>query len=451
MKQFAKIIPVAVCASVVMWSCGKDDEKNPTPVDPDAEYVLPSGEAITSVLFEEKNHVKLSSGNTYTLKGGVQLKEGQKITIEAGVTVKSDPVEPTTAYLLIGPGAQINAVGTADKPIVFTSGKSTPKFQDWGGIILCGRAPVNTPGGTAPSEMGVNVTYGGTNAADNSGTLKYVRVEYTGAKQSDTKEHNGFTFEGVGNGTILEYLSSYEGGDDGFEWFGGTVNAKYLVCVGAKDDLYDWTFGWTGKAQFVVGIQGDDVGDRGIEADDNEDNHGATPYSNPTIVNLVLVGSTVAKTGDDPTNPGTNATRMIEFRRGTKANIVNFVGYGFTNGVRVSDDSTIVNLLDGSLSVKDAYISAPDGKVFQYNPTAGGKFVDDAGKYNGGKPWETEASIQATTTNTAPDAISDKYKGKVDEANAVDPKTLDSWFSDGKFKGAVDPAADWTSGGWARF
>lgn len=445
MKKITKFIPLALFGSVLLWSCDKNDDNDPTPTDPNAEYVLPTGGAITSQLFEERNNVKLATGGTFTIKGGVQLVEGQKITIEEGVTVKSDPNEPTTAYLLIGPGAQINAVGTAGKPIVFTSGKSSPKFQDWGGIILCGRAPVNTPGGTAPSEMGVGVTYGGSNAADNSGTLKYVRVEYSGAKQSDTKEHNGFTFEGVGNGTTLEYLCSYEGGDDGFEWFGGTANARYLVCVGAKDDLYDWTFGWTGKAQFVVGIQANDVGDRGIEADNNEDNHGTTPFSNPILANWVLVGSTEAQTGDDPTNPtSTGSTRMIELRRGTKATLVNFVGYGFNRGPRVSDDQTLANMNDGSLSLKSAVFNFAAGRSFEYAPKEG--------SYAGQKPWESDASIFfGNTSNAAPEGITDRFKGKLDVDNAVDPSTLNSWFAPAKYKGAVDPANDWTSGGWARF
>ncbi len=444
-KMFFKVFSVALTGAVLITSCKKDDDNPPPPPNPDAEYVLPANGIIDQTLFDEKNNVKINAG-TYTLKGGVQLKDKQKITIAGGVTIKSDAVEPTPAYLLVGPGAQIFAEGSSSSPIVFTSGKSSPKFGDWGGIILCGKAPVNTPGGSAPSEMGVGVTYGGSDANDNSGVLKYVRVEYTGAKQSATKEHNGFTFEGVGAGTVLEYLASYEGGDDGFEWFGGTVNAKYLVCVGAKDDLYDWTFGWTGKAQFVVGIQADDVADRGIEADNNEDDHGASPFSNPTIANMVLVGSTVAATGDDPlTATTTGATRAMELRRGTKASIYNTVVYGFSNAVRVNNDQSLDNMEDGSLAIKNSLFNWATGKTWGYAP--------NSGSYTGTKPFEDAAAKNTASdaSNDAPSGISDVYKGKLDEANAVDPKSLDSWFTAATYKGAVDPANDWTTGTWARF
>ena len=144
--------------------------------------------------------------------------------------------------MLFRSGGKIEAVGTEDSPIVFTSGTASPARGDWGGIILCGKAPINK-GTTATAEVG-DVLYGGTDATDNSGTLKYVRVEYTGNAINTEKEHNGFSFNGIGNGTTLEYLQAYMGGDDGFEFFGGTVNASFLVSTGSKDDSFDWTYGW---------------------------------------------------------------------------------------------------------------------------------------------------------------------------------------------------------------
>lgn len=441
---FKYLTIVAVCG-LTFISCGKD--KAPDTLNPDAEFVLPANGVVDQRLFDERNNVKLSDGNTYILKGGVQLKSGQKITIEPGVTIKSDPIEPTPAYLLIGPGATIMAQGTATRPIVFTSGKASPKFGDWGGLIICGRAPVNTPGGTTSSEMGVGVTYGGTNPNDNSGILRYLRVEYTGAKQTPVKEHNGITFEGVGKGTVTEYLASYESGDDGFEWFGGTVDAKYLVCVGAKDDLYDWTFGWIGRAQFLVGIQADDAADRGIEADNNEDNHAATPFSYPIIANIILVGSTIARTGDDPLNPAnpTGQTRMLELRRGTKGRIVNLVGYGFNRAPRVSNDQTLTNMQDGSLRIESAILNFATDRTWEYAP--------NAGTYAGPRPWEPSSPsvTYSNTSNSAPAGITSRYIGALDAANAIDPRTIDPWFSSAKFKGAVDPANNWITGIWARF
>lgn len=439
------ILSLALAGSVLMTACDKDDDTE-TPVNPDEEYVLPNNGTIDQLLFDSRNNVKLTAGQTFLLKGGVQLEEGQILTIEEGVTVKSDPNEQTTAYLLIGPGAQIMAEGTATQPIVFTSGQATPKFQDWGGIILCGRAPVNSPTGVFPSEMGVGVEYGGTNVNDNSGILRYVRVEYTGKKQSDTKEHNGFTFEGVGKGTVTEYLCSYEGGDDGFEWFGGTVDAKYLVSVGAKDDLFDWTFGWTGRGQHWVGIQADDVADRGIEADNNEDNHTATPYSSPIISNMVLVGSTAAVTGDDPTNPANPAgqTRVMELRRGTKGHIYNMVAYGFNQPIRINNDQSLANANDGSLAIKNSYVHFAAGRTWAFTP--------NTGAYTGENPFVAPAymNFHTNTQNGAPAGITAEFKGKLQESDAVDPKTIDAWFNNAKYKGAVDPANDWTAGNWVR-
>jgi hypothetical protein len=427
------LIPVAALAILTATSCKKTEE-DPKPID---NSVLADGSTITG---EITSSTKLGKGFTYILKGGVHIKSGATLTIEPGVTVKSDANEPATSYLLIEPGAKIMAEGTADQPIVFTSGKANPAHQDWGGIIICGKAPVNVAGGTAASEMGAGVTYGGTDANDNSGTLRYVRVEYTGKKQTQTKEHNGFTFEGVGAGTAVDHIAVYKGGDDGIEFFGGTVNAKYLFVYGAQDDLFDWTFGWSGKGQFWVGIQGDDVADRGMEGDNNSSNTSLSPFSFPTLSNITLVGSSSAKTGDDPaTATETGKTRAMKLREGTKGKFVNMTIFNFNSGIEVEHDQTLANLEAGELTLMHSDIAG--AKLFSYKKT-------DGTTADPSKKFDNSDTHNSTNSAGIPGYISG-YVG-TNGSGSVDPTTLNSWFESAPYKGAVPSSNDWTTGNWTR-
>ncbi|SHF81608.1 hypothetical protein [Pedobacter caeni] len=443
--NISKIFTLAALASMSLFAaCKKDSKTGDGGGNGDLIGALANGTVITGSLI---NDVTLVKGNSYVLKGGVHVKNGKTLTIQEGVTVKSDQNEPSTAYLLVEPGSKIMAEGTAASPIVFTSGATAPKEQDWGGIIICGNAPVNGEGGRIASEMGAGVTYGGTNASDNSGVLKYIRVEYTGKKQTADKEHNGFTFEGVGNGTKVEYLSVYKGGDDAFEWFGGTVNVKYLFAYGAQDDTFDWTFGWTGKAQFLVGVQGDGVADRGIEADNSNKNNAANPFSNPTISNVTLVGSLTAKTGDDPNNATeTGKTLGLKLREGTKGKLHNFVVYNFNNGVDLEHDGTLANMADGSLAIKNSDISNLKTWVFKPTTPAGGVRPPFTG---------VNLFISAPYSNTFVDAstkpayITGVFVGTT-ATGAVDAATLDPFFTAANYKGAVQTGSDWTTGAWVR-
>lgn len=438
--KFSKLLFVVALAGVSTFTACKKDKTT------EEETVLSGSLANGTVLVGDLvNDVTLVKGNSYVLRGGVHVKEGKTITIQDGVTVKHDPNEPATAYLLVEPGAKIMAQGTASSPIIFTSGSTAPKEQDWGGIIVCGKAPVNGQGGRIASEMGAGVTYGGTVANDNSGVLKYMRVEYTGRKQTASKEHNGFTFEGVGNGTLVEYLSVYKGGDDAFEWFGGTVNVKYLFAYGAQDDIFDWTFGWTGKAQFLVGVQGDGVADRGIEADNSDTNNAADPFSNPTLSNVTLVGSLIAKTGDDPTavkDTDVGKTTGLKLRQGTKGKLHNFVIYNFNNGVDVEHNGTLANMTDGSLTIKNSDIS--NIKTWAFKVSSGSP------AFTGPNPFITGPySNTITETSTKPAYITGAFVG-TSNTGSVDPTTLDAFFTAANYKGAVQAGSDWTTGAWVK-
>src|SRR5690554_1494960 len=270
-------------------SCSSDDDSN--------------GDSHTSTFEVIQDNLKgtitdgnaiLEAGKTYKLTGKLQVNDGASLTIEAGARIEATDVTSSTPeirYIAVAQGGKINVQGTATNPVVMTS--TTKEPGAWGGLVICGKAPINKA--TSASAEVSDLTYGGTDANDSSGSIKYLRLEYTGYAYNSEKEFNGVSFFGVGSGTVVEYVQSYEGSDDQFEWFGGTVNAKYLVAINAStsnvgDDIFDWTEGWSGTGENWYGKR-TNGGNRGIEADNNSSNHTATPISNPTIKNLTLIGS----------------------------------------------------------------------------------------------------------------------------------------------------------------
>jgi hypothetical protein len=187
----------------------------------------------------------LTSDKVWTLKGYVYVTDGAKLIIQPGTTIISDIAEK--GALCIERGAQIIAEGTATKPIVFTSGKPAGERSpgDWGGIVILGRARTNRS--SEPTiEGGIGRAYGGTNDADNSGVLKYVRIEYAGIAALPNSEINGLTLGAVGSGTIIENVQTIYANDDAFEFFGGTVSPKNLYAYATADDDFDFDFGYTG-------------------------------------------------------------------------------------------------------------------------------------------------------------------------------------------------------------
>lgn len=183
----------------------------------------------------------LSASREYLLRGAVFVESGATLTIEPGTKVYGE--QATRGTLIIAQGGKINANVTAQAPIVFSSDQPVGKQErgQWGGLIINGRAPINT--GTAFGE-GDTGQYGGTDPHDNSGVLRYVRVEYAGIEFSPDNELNGIAFQGVGDSTVVQYVQVHFNQDDGIEFFGGTVNLKYALVTGARDDSFDWTDGW---------------------------------------------------------------------------------------------------------------------------------------------------------------------------------------------------------------
>ena len=319
--------------------------------------------------------VTLTAGSTYKLSGEYIVEDGATLNIEAGVKIISI-YDDIVDYILVKQGGKINAVGTSSAPIVMTSEKEEPGA--WGGIHICGKAHTNAEGGKGSSEIG-GATYGGNDDADNSGTLKYVRVEYSGYAFDSEHEANGITFYGVGNGTTVEYCQAYKGSDDGFEFFGGSVNVSNLVSVSCSDDSFDWTEGWNGTATNLVAYQeaeetlGYDC-DCLIEADNNENNYAATPVAHPVLKNLILVGNNSAA-----------GNRGIRLRRGTQVEIDGAKVCSKKNAVTLESEETENALLAGTSKLAnmtvDSELKSEKNIYTNDNFVSAGNTIDTSLKY----------------------------------------------------------------------
>ncbi|WP_298391798.1 hypothetical protein [Flavobacterium sp.] len=298
-------------------SCSSDDDNNTTApaLDGVITSLTDADYSATDLKGNIGADITLPVGE-YILNGALVVKSPYTLTILPGTTFKAT-AGGTAIYVAVEQGAKINAAGSATAPIRFTSNASNKRSGDWGGLLIMGRAPLSG-GGTATTEV-VDFTYGGTVNNDNSGTLSYVIVEYSGARINGEKEFNGITFYGVGNGTTVNNIASLNGDDDAIEFFGGSVNVTNVLVVNAKDDMLDWTQGYTGTINNAYAIRelgfNDITSDpRGIEADGNLDGLSPTQagQSDVTVTNVTIVNNSIVSLND-----------IIKIRRGSKATITN--------------------------------------------------------------------------------------------------------------------------------
>jgi hypothetical protein len=297
-----------------------------------------------------------TAANKYLLKGYVYVRSGATLTIEPGTIIKGD--KDTKGALIIEPGAKIIAVGTADKPIIFTSNqpKGSRNYGDWGGVIIAGNAPVNSiVNGALPTiEGGPTTKYGGTNAADNSGSLQYVRIEFGGVAFSPNNEVNGLTLAGVGSGTTLDHIQISYSGDDSFEWFGGTVNAKYLVSHRCFDDDFDTDNGFSGKVQFGVSLrdplQADQSGSKAFESDNDSGASANLPQTSAVFSNMTLVGPILNPVGSTYSSQYTAGAHI---RRNSAESILNSVFMGFPTNLLIDGAPTATNIANNTARFKN--------------------------------------------------------------------------------------------------
>ncbi|RED44474.1 hypothetical protein DFQ10_103158 [Winogradskyella eximia] len=278
-KLFLSMLAIATLG---LTACSSDDEGNgggnPVTIDPnDFQGEVNSGETVT-----------LDPTEVYKLTGSFVVNAGGTLIIPAGTLIEA--TGGTSAYIAVAQDAKIYVNGSQDNPVVMTSGAANPAAGNWGGLVICGNANTNKGGSngqTATAEVS-DLTYGGTNNADNSGSIRYLRVEYTGATFNGSKEFNGLSLFGVGSGTTLEYVQSFEGGDDGIEFFGGAVNGRYLVSINSGDDSIDFADGWSGTGEnwYIKGGT-----HAGIEGSNNGDDGYATPTTTATLKNITIIGA----------------------------------------------------------------------------------------------------------------------------------------------------------------
>lgn len=328
------ILGIAIVS--MLFSCSTDDTSdiiindNSSVVNNNGGNNGPDDSCISIAAAEYTSDLELEANKCYIISGPVIMAAGTNLIINEGVTIYAEATG-ADVYIAISQDAKIIANGTATNPIVMTSNASSPSAGDWGGLIMLGKAPINSVSGSGTSTSEIaSLPYGGNVSNDSSGTIRYVRVEYSGGAADGQAENNGFSFYGVGNETVVEYIQVFEGKDDGVEFFGGTVNVSYVSVINAQDDSLDWTEGYTGTITNAYVKHGAEH-DKGVEADGyNTDfsNEGGY-YSKPTVTNLTIIGlGTVA-------DPDSEAVRL---RAGTQGIFNNIFIQGYGEGFDLDGD-----------------------------------------------------------------------------------------------------------------
>jgi len=392
----------------------------------------------------------------YTLKGYVYITDGNTLTIAPGSVVVSDITEK--GALIIERGAKLIADGRAADPIVFTSGKAIGQRTpgDWGGIILLGKAPTNRPQDPAPTvEGGVGRKFGGTDPNDESGILRFVRIEFAGIAAEPGSEINGLTMGGVGSGTIIENVQVSFGNDDAYEFFGGTVNCKNLIAFATADDDYDFDFGYTGKIQYGIAcrkpdfVDGGDAGN-GIECDNDATGTTATPFTKPQLSNFTFVGA------NNATGTAANHNFGNRWRRATQFVLRNSIIIGWPKGGLSFESAATAKAyyVDRFSEFKNNLLHSNDAANIYRNDATALTIVTPA-------QMKTRAESEGCVTLANADAAMLNAPFYSTTPNFL-PKTgspaltgasftgLNAYFVATTFIGAMG-ASDWTTGGWTNW
>ena len=318
-----------------------------------------------------EGNVTWTKDKIYRLKGYVRVgeeavsgtitKKGQ-LTIQAGTIIIGD--KATKGTLIVQRESKLIAEGTAAEPIIFTSaeGIGSRSPGDWGGVVICGKAPNNLTG-VAELEGGYKGFHGGTVADDNSGSLKYVRIEYAGIPLNPNQEINSLTMGSVGSGTKIEYIMASFGLDDSFEWFGGTVNCKYLVAYKGTDDDFDMDNGYSGTIQFGLGYRdgnlADVSGSNGFEIDNDAAGSNLAPFTSARLANFSIIGAK----GKSSDYLDANFQNGAQLRRNAKVKIYNTFITGYPAGLYIDSQrgAAKTNAANGELIVKNVVIAGTTG------------------------------------------------------------------------------------------
>ena len=396
---------------------------------------LPVGSPITTDMHLTANNSYFMNGTVFVGENDLNTPDAEKVklTIDSGTKIIS---EGGQSALVINRGGKIFANGSAAKPIIMTSSQDDGTLDVlnarglWGGLTLNGSATQNTANGFGQGE-GSTGEYGGgssPNDDDSSGAITYLQVKYAGFPITSENELNTISLQGVGRGTILDYIHSHNGADDGIEFYGGTVDAKHILITGQEDDALDWTNGWTGRLQHVV-VKNTTSGDNCIEADNLGSNPTASPRSNPKISNLTCVTSLTQKSNG----------HAFELKAGTGMQLFNSVIGGelsssegcilIAGNETFTQSGTSAATLNGTLRMENSFITAACAAALSGSGTftAAEWFAAQAGSVSGtvdlGGPngWTNGSAVNARTPNVPSDAFFDQ----VDHIGGVKDDTSD--------------------------
>ncbi|HCN49214.1 MAG TPA: hypothetical protein DIT10_08980 [Chryseobacterium sp.] len=467
MKKFV-LYSLMLGALVSTTACRNIEEDGPTIIqgggngNGETENLILSGK-ITS-------NLTLKANKIYKLRGLVYVTNGATLTIEPGTKIVGEADK--NGALIITRGSKIMAEGTAANPIIFTSEKPSPKRGDWAGVVILGNAPTNASfggqNGVGEIEGGINNSeglglYGGNNAADNSGVLKYVRIEYAGYAFLPDKEINGLTFGGVGNGTTVDYVEVAYANDDSFEWFGGTVNCSHLISYKGLDDDFDTDNGFSGNIQFGIAVRDPQVADvsgsNAFESDNDANGSSLTPQTSATFSNMTIIGPINSSAPGSINQLFQNA---LQIRRNSSISVFNSVFTGFPVGLfidatkGVPTDNNIVgnklffenNILAGTTTPLKFGPSTSTPTTYTLNDLTtwynakGNTILASTADVKLAGAW----APAGTTPNFTPSAGSPLLTGGV----FTNPK-LTSWFTQVTYRGAVKDANDTWYAGWTNF
>jgi hypothetical protein len=411
----------------------------------------------------------LKTGNTYTLRGIVYIVDGAKLTIEPGVIIQGE--KSSRGALVATRGTQLIANGTQDQPVVFTSDQTTPQRGDWGGIVILGRAKTNSSfngvAGVGEIEGGVNNAeglglYGGADDNDNSGILQFVRIEYAGYAFLPDKELNGLTMGGVGRGTTLDHVQVSFANDDSFEWFGGTVDGKYLIAYKGLDDDFDMDNGYSGRIQFGIIFRDSSVADisgsNGFEVDNDAGGSDLVPQTAPVFSNITVIGprATLTNVGNS------NFRRGMHLRRNSSLSLFNSIVMGWPTGLLIDASTgtpTDANIAAGKMVIANTIIA---GNNTQINYTAStsaptGWTAGEATSYftraDGGNTLIENSTDVGLTSPFKYDGIDvNAGAGSPAESGAsfTHAKVADAFFTPTTYRGAAGPADTWYKT-WTKF
>lgn len=477
------ILMLTAISAIAVTSCRKIESDGDKEViiitQPGTGPVTGSTITLTGVINAD---TVLRKQNTYILKGLVYMANNKTMTIEPGTVIKGSFSGSDVGALIITRGSKIMAQGNAEEPIVFTSASPNPQSGDWGGLVICGKAPINT---TFNGTQGLFQVEGGIDNAeglglagsgdalvpapiadDNSGVLSYVRIEYAGYAFQPDKEINSLTLAAVGSGTTIDHVQVAYAKDDAFEWFGGTVNAKYLIAYKTQDDDFDTDNGFSGKVQFGLIVRDSSIADisksEAFESDNNSGGTAATPQTSAIFSNITAIGprATLSNVGNSLYLAG------AQIRRNSSISIFNSVIMGWPTGIYIDATTGVPvdnNIADSTLRIRYTTLAGNNTPIRYAGPNAATFGTQIESWFLSPQYGNTIVSNTADAKliqpfnymvlDPTPFAGSNGYGPIVNGANFTDPFLADPFFTQVNFRGGIAPAGvenTWWKG-WTRF